>query len=174
MYNPHKTISATEKGINISFLDKNVKKRTYVMYEPSPFSKIELQNVAKYQKIHQDNFNIHQNKLYQQLVYGLSCYEDEILDKMPIEKKYFIKTRFVKAQNIINQLKQNIVNSSVNNMLLKFFPKSKIAKELANTNGYNEHYWCKFTFKELNLTKIVIAEHLIKHGLLPKNFFQLK
>ena len=175
MYNPHKTINATEKGINICFLDKHNEKRTHIMYDKTLFSKQQIYGNAKYQKIvHNNDFNLYQNKLYQELVYGLSTFDEKSISEMSPEKKYFIKTRQIKAQNAINALKQMIVNSSINSLLLNLFPKSKLVKTLATVNEYNQNYWCKLTFKELNLSKITIAKHLIKHDLLPVNFFQLK
>jgi hypothetical protein len=58
MYNPHKTINATEKGINICFLDKHNEKRTHIMYDKTLFSKQQIYGNAKYQKIvHNNDFN---------------------------------------------------------------------------------------------------------------------
>lgn len=172
MYNPHKTVSATSKGINICFLDNQ--KHAFKTYEESPFSKIQIEGTAQYQEFEKQVFNPVQKRLYNQLVYGFAIYtEDEIAKLHPRIKKH-IRIRYTKAQIVINKLKQKIVNTSVNQLLIKFFPKSTTTKKLVNMNGYHPDYLCKFTFKELGISSATIAEYLVKHSLLPKNFFQLK
>lgn len=172
MYNPHKTISATNKGINVCFLDN--KKHMYITYEENPFSKIQIEGTAQYQEFEKHVFNPVQKRMYNQLVYGFSCFSEEEMEKLHPRIKKHIKIRYTKAQVIINKLKQRIVNNSVNQLLIKFFSKSTLAKEIVAINEYNPNYLSKFTFKDLGITNTMIAELLLKHGLLPKNFFQLK
>ena len=172
MYNPHKTITVTDKGINVCFLDN--KKHMFIPYEENPFSKIQIEGTARYQEFEKNVFSSTQKKLYNQLVYGFSCFSDEEVEKLHPRIKKHIRIRYTKAQIIINTMKQKIVNSSVNSLFLKFFPKSFLAKEIVKVNGYNPHYLSKFTFKDLGMTNTMIAELLLKNGLLPKNFFQLK
>lgn len=172
MYNPHKTVSATDKGINVCFVDN--RKHMYITYEQNPFSKIQIEGTAQYQEFEKHVFNPVQKKMYNQLVYGFSVYTEEQIERLPSKYKKHIIVRYTKAQAIINKLKQNIVNASVNQFFMKLFPKSTTAKKIVQTNGFNPHYLCKFTFKELGITNVMIAEYLMKHNLLPKNFFQLK
>lgn len=172
MYNPHKTISATSKGINVCFLDNQ--KHRYLTYEENPFSKIQIEGTAQYQEFEKNPFSPTQKKLYNQLVYGYSCFSDEEVKKLHPRIKKHIRIRYTKAQILINKLKQKIVNNSVNQLLIKFFSKSTLVKEMVKINEYNPQYYSKFTFKDLGITNVMIAELLLKHGLLPKNFFQLK
>jgi len=172
MYNPHKAVSATEKGINVYFLDN--KKHMHVVYESNPFSKIQIEGTVKYQEFEKQVFNPVQKKMYNQLVYGFSVFTEEEVEKLHPKIKKSIRIRYTKAQRVINKLKQKIVNASVNEFFTKLFPKSSTAKRIACTNGYQPNYLCKFTFKELGMTNVMIAEYLIRHSLLPKNFFQLK
>lgn len=172
MYNPHKTISATNKGINVCFLDN--KKHMYITYEESPFSKIQIEGTAQYQEFEKNVFNPVQKRMYNQLVYGFTVYTEEEIERLPARFKKHIKVRYTKAQLVINKLKQKIVNAAVDKFLIKVFPKSDTAQAIAYTNGYDPNYLCKFTFKELGLSNVTVAEYLIKHSLLPKNFFKLK
>jgi hypothetical protein len=172
MYNPHKTISATDKGINICYLDN--KKHMFKTYENAHLSKIQIEGTAQYQEFEKQVFNPVQKKMYNQLVYGFSVFTEEEMQKLHPRIKKHIKIRYTKTQVIINQLKQKIVNNSVNQLFIKVFPKSPVTKKLVHINGYHPDYLCKLTFKELGISSIMIAEYLVKYSLLPKNFFQLK
>jgi len=173
MYNPHKTISAGEYGIKICFTDNY--KHTFKKYESTiDLSKIQIEGNARYQEFEKNVFNPVQEKLYAQVVYGFAAYDQKAIETMSPKTKRFIKVRYTKAQQLINRCKQEILNKSVNLFFVSLFPKSKFAREIASTEGFDKDYLCTFSLKELGLSKIKIAEHLIENYLLPKHFFKIK
>jgi len=172
MYNPHKTISAGQNGINICFVDNY--KHTFKKYESTiDLSKIQIEGTAKYQEFEKNVFNPVQEKLYAQVVYGFAAYEAEAIEQMSPKTKKFIKVRYTKAQHLINKWKQEITNSYVDSFLTKLFPKSKLIGYFSSIKGFDKDYLCTFSFKEVGLSKVKIAELLMKNNLLPNYFFKI-
>lgn len=173
MYNPHKTISAGEHGINICFTDNY--KHSFKKYQRTiDLSKIQIEGNAQYQKFEKSVFNPVQEKLYSQVVYGFAAYEEKAVERMSSKTKEFIKFRYAKAQQLINKWKQELSNKYVDGFLLSMFPKSKLVKDITSVEGFDKQYLCTFTFKEVGLTKIDIAKGLIENYLLPQHFFKIK
>jgi hypothetical protein len=59
----------------------------------------------------------------------------------------------------------------VDKFMMAFFPHSPIVKQLAAVKGYDESLKCTNSFKELGITKRMIAEKLYQARLLPDNFY---
>jgi hypothetical protein len=170
-FNPNKTVSASSKGIIISFRDAN--KHRFMPYENSVVEDIQHQGHKKYQQIEAPVFNQLQQKLYAEAVYGLSFYSSEAVQQMSKSKKLRVLAKYAKAQRILNRWKQEIVHEKVDSLLLALFPNSLITKILVETKGYDRQVRESHTFKELGLTQQDVANKLIEVNLLPANFYQL-
>lgn len=171
MPNQNKTVSANSRGIVISFTDIN--KHKYVPYSNKLVQERQLEPKPKYQQIEKSVFNAQQQKLYALSIYGLSVYNKEEIQKIPAEERSTIIKNYNKIQAFLNKWKQEIVEARTNKILLSIFHNSKIIKKFCSINGYDNFHTDRHTFKELGLTQKVIAERLVKEGLLPTNFFQL-
>lgn len=169
--NPNKTVSANSKGIIISFRDAN--KHRFQPYDNLLVEEIQTKGKAKYQPVERPSFNKIQQKLYAEVVYGLSYYSTEDVNKMSKTKKLRLLARYAKAQRILNRWKQEIVAETVDSFMLTFFPNSPITKALVETKGHDRNHHDTHSFKELGLSQEDVAKKLIQVNLLPKNFFQL-
>lgn len=171
-FNPHKTVSASSKGIIISFRDAN--KHMFLSYEKNPvLEDVQLHGHKQYQQLEAPVFNKVQHKLYAQTVYGLSYFPTAEVEQMSKSKKLRIMARYAKTQRILNRWKQQIVHSKVDAFLLALFPHSPITKTLVDTQGYDREAKETHSFKDLGISQQAIADKLIEADLLPKNFYQL-
>jgi len=128
---------------------------------------------SKYQTISRPALNKMQQKLYAETVYGLTAFTNEELQMMPKTRKKGILARFLKAQDILNQWKQEIVYSKVDNILLSLFPRSRAVQKFVSTKGADKDIKDRHTFKELGINQVQIAQKLVEEGVLPKDFFSL-
>ena len=167
----NKTISANSRGIVVSFTD--IKKHTYVPYSNKYVQEKQLEPKPKYQQIEKSIFTPQQQKLYALSIYGLSVFTTEEVKNLPAKERIRIVSNYKKIQAFLNKWKQELVEAKTNSLLLSIFHNSKIIKQFCSINGYDEKYTDRHTFKELGLTQQVIAERLVKEGLLPNNFFKL-
>ena len=164
--NQQKTASATSRGIIICYTDS--KKHIYLNYD----RKIKTSSQPKYQEIEHSPLNQRQQKMYLEALYGTSIYSQESVNKMPRELIIKIETRASLVQKAINKWKQEIVNEGIDNLLSFVFPNSPVVKGMLNIPA-DDSIKCKFTFKELGLNQLKVAEKLVSLSLLPSNFFQL-
>lgn len=170
-FNPHKTVSASSKGIIISFRDAN--KHRFIPYESPVVEEIQYYGHKKYQQIESPVFNKIQQKLYAEAVYGLNFYSEQDIKEMSKSKKLRLLAKYAKAQRVLNRWKQEIVHEKVDSFLLALFPNSLITKVLVDTKGYDRQSKESHSFKELGLTQQDVANKLIEVSLLPTNFYQL-
>lgn len=166
----NKVISANSKGIVISY---GAGKSTYVPYKVKSVEQIQLHGSVKYQEIEKITLNKTQQKLYSQLLYGIKVYSKEEIASMHHKEITKIIMMHKKTQIYLNKLKQEVLDTRLNNFLTKLFPKSPIVKDMCAVKSYDRNHLDKHTFKELGLTPEFIASKLVETGLLPKNFFQL-
>lgn len=162
--NSHKTISANSKGIIISF--ENTKKHQWISYENKIVSK------RQEQIYEMPIFNANQQKIYSQAVYGLSSFTQEELKIVPETVKSLILNKWSKAQDVLNLWKLEIVNHRVDSVLSSLFPNSKLVSKIKSAKPTNQEKDFN-SFKDLRISKKMIAEKLIFEGILPKNFFSL-
>ena len=71
-----------------------------------------------------NKFTPYQNFLFKRLVYGISVYEDDDIDRMHWDKRNRIKMVHRKAKRALNCLKQEICNEAANIFFMKYFPHS--------------------------------------------------
>lgn len=169
--NPHKTISANSGGIIISFRDVN--KHQWLPFDSQAVKSVQINGTVKYQKLETPVFNKYQDKLYAEAMHGLKAYSEKELSKMPVRLKDKIQMVASKAQYVLNNWKQEIVNQRVDNLLLTLFPHSKTVKQIAAVKGTDPSYYNQQTFKQLGISKKSIAEKLVQTRVLPENFFNL-
>ena len=165
--NPHKTVSANSNGIIISFRESN--KNQFWAYQDGHAT----DKPVRYQTLSRPSFNKIQQKIYAETVYGLTAFTTQEIEMMPKTRKKNILSRFLKAQNILNEWKQHIVYSKLDLILLSIFPRSSVVKKIASTNGVDRKTKDRHTFKELGINQIQIAQKLVNEGILPKDFFSL-
>jgi ribosomal protein S19 len=170
--NLNKTASASKNGVVICYTD--VQKHHFLYYENIQVDKhVPLKGVSKYQQLEFQSFNTTQQKIYNEVVYGLSSFTEKELSEMSKTKKRKIAEKFEKAQRLLNYWKQEIINETVDNFLTKLFPKSTITKTFVDTKGVDIHVKNKSSFKDLKITRVMIASKLIEFNILPLNFFDL-
>jgi hypothetical protein len=135
--------------------------------------KIQINGTVFYQEFEKNIFNPTQEKLYLELMYGINAYPPEKIEKIPNYIKEKIAFKHRQVQRLVNKWKQEIINSSVDNLLLSLFPKSKIVEQFTKIKGTDDTIFCSASLKEVGLDKITIAKRLVKNNYLPKNFFKL-
>lgn len=123
-----------------------------------------------------DEFSNTQNKLYKELLFGLSNFKPEELKKINYQEQNRINKLHRKAQSLLNLWKQELCNKYVNDLFTLLFPNSQITKQLTEDYGnlVDPSFKNYITFKDLGVSKKDIVSRLIKHELLPQNFFELK
>jgi hypothetical protein len=165
--NPNKCISANSKGITINFGDVN--KHRFVYYENSQ----RIQNDTKYQEFEKPEFNKIQKELYAQAVYGVKVIPNQVLMQMHHNEIRKIQDNHNRAKNVINLYKQEVSNKQLDALLLKLIPKSPIVKQMVSVKGTDSSVSVTVTLKDLKITPKMVAERLVKFGILPENFFNL-
>jgi hypothetical protein len=122
-----------------------------------------------------NNYNDHQNFLYNRALYGLSVYSEKELQEMSLEKKQRVIKLYKKAQKVINLWKQEIVNILANKFFMNWFPDMEITKCFIKHYGIagDPEYVNNMSFKMLKITKKQIIDKLIETKVLPKVFYEL-
>jgi hypothetical protein len=170
--NPNKTISANSKGITINFGDVN--RHKFVYYSNNDVvRKIQQNGTTKYQFLEAPEFNKVQQHLYNQVVYGLKSFPNEIIMEMKAEKLRSIHETHIRAKHVINNYKQEVASKTVDSFLLKLFPNSPIIKQMVSTKGTDPAIKVTTSLKDLKITPAMLAQKLVNHDVLPKNFFNL-
>mgnify|MGYP000868564535 CR=1 FL=1 len=126
-------------------------------------------------KYERDEFNSIQNKLYKEVLFGLSNFSESEIKAIPYKEQNRINKTHRHAQSILNIWKQELCNNIVNDLFKALFPKSSITKELNEEYGnlIDPTFKNFVNFKDLGISKKQIVNKLITHNVLPKNFFEL-
>ena len=160
-------VSADQDGITIYRVGAEV-------FTSIPYQRMEKFNqpVRKENKV-KDRFTSQQKKLYKQVMYGLSAYHPEDLQKMTSKEKKVISVNYAKAQRVITIYKNKCTNSLVSKMMKAWFPKSELAKEFCSKKISDLNSTNKLNFKHLGITPYAMATILVAEEVLPHNFFSL-
>ena len=134
----------------------------------------QLYNDKTYIQYEQDKYSEYQNYRYKRVLYGLKSLPQEEVKKMCDKKKRRINSVHYKAQGVINIAKQRLSIAWTNKFFMTYFPKSKLALDLAELNEVDRNFKNKLTFKDLNLSKDDIITILMDEKILPSNFLSLK
>lgn len=118
-------------------------------------------------------FSKTQNEMYKKVLCGLNGIDEGTLKSMTQEDKRAIKKRHSKAQYVLNVWKQELSAEIVNNLVKTLFPKSRFFADSFGTYT-DPSYFNTLQFKDLGISKVQIVNKLIKEGLLPEYFYQIK
>lgn len=138
--------------------------------------KVEKQNVNPVKPVmlyEVDEFNSVQNKMYKEAIFGFTNFTTEEIKTLSFKDKNKINKIHRKAQGVLNIWKQELCTQYTNKLLGTFFPKSFITKELKELNIVDANFKNFINFKSLGISKKDIIIKLIKHEVLPENFFEL-
>jgi len=135
-----------------------------------------LERVSENSRFEKDAFNATQNFLYKRVMFGLSVYSPEEIEKMNVDKKKRIIKVHKRCQGILNLWKQQLCNEYTNRIFEKLFPKTEIAKFFYVTHRHtvDSSFINTLNFKDMNIDKNKIVAKLVLEGILPKNFHSLK
>lgn len=119
-------------------------------------------------------FNDVQQFLYRKALYGLAVYKPDHVVRMDRSEKFETIRMQQKAQHVINVFKITMINQWVKSLFSKMFWNSEFAEEFVDEkyDDYNEV--CNMSFKDLGITKHMIAQKLVEANVLPDNFFQME
>lgn len=172
-YNPNKSIQATRRGIIITYADD--KKSTVIPYDST--ENIQLYGKKfkgkSYQEIDSDAFNPKQQLLYRMALYGLAVYTPEEVAGLINQEKFQIIKMQKRAQHVINVWKHDLTNEYIKKYFGKWFWNSDLAKEFTDEKYTDYSVVNNLSFKDLGITKRMIAEKLMEKNILPLNFFTL-
>lgn len=147
------------------------------------FSTLQTQGNTRYGAI---SLNKRQNELYSRLLKGLSLYDKDTLYDMNSRTKNGIDKRHIKAQNLLNVWKQELMINMSNTIFEAYDIKENIT--IKNEDGVNEtakiklselfnqpdpNFTCTLSFKDLGINKGKIIEKFLEARLLPEDFMEL-
>lgn len=128
----------------------------------------------RYMQYERDPFTEYQNFLYRRALYGLQAFPKEEVKYMDWRKKKRIVKVQKRARKVLNALKQEVVIAYTNSFFATLY-NSTLARDLIqNFSEPDPNVEDEFTLKELNLTKVDVANRFIEVGILPKDFYELK
>lgn len=128
----------------------------------------------RYQLVEHDTLNNTQNFLYHRALFGLSVYSQAEIKEMHWEKRERIKKVHKRTQRILNIWKQEIVNRLSNALFLTIFPDNDLTRDLVKRVDIDPDFKCPLSFQALNIKKREVVDKLLKEGILPNNFHELK
>lgn len=165
----------------------NQKKRYQSLSE---LEKIPKPNEKRYQDsreiVYQERvwLDDYQYKLYKAAMYGLSAYSSHQLYRMSYNEKQKISRFHARAQKVLNQWKQQIVNQLFEQLCsiqLNKFPKNPFNTVFGDTKmgvrqfgkRTDDMFECTLTFDQLKINRKQIIQKLITERIFPQDFFQL-
>jgi len=138
------------------------------------FSEYQLVKKDLVQPIVYTKLNPKQHFLFKRVLHGLKMYKSEEIKDMHWDKKRRITKVWKRSQDVINEWKQFISYKQIQ-PIFRIFAKSELGRAIYETPfEYLSDYKNKMTLKELGITYEDLILKFIGHGLLPKNYFNLK
>jgi len=151
------------------------------------YSTLQTQGNSKYMNQGALSLSNEQRRLYSRLLIGLKYYSKQELYAMNSTTKNGIKKRNLKAQNIINLWKQEIMITMSNSIFKQYnlsenetivddvtnkptIIKSNLCNRITKTDP---EFRCTLSFKDLGINKEKIINKLMHEKLLPSNFMTL-
>jgi hypothetical protein len=137
-------------------------------------SKQALPEVKPKQVTPQIKFTQKQNYLYLKAILGVKGISQELQQHLSEEQKFEIDKEARKVQKFLNVWKQELCIERTNNLFKRFFPNTLFTKTLTDKfSNPDPKFFNTLNWKELGISKPVIAQKLIENGYLPQNFYQL-
>lgn len=122
----------------------------------------------------QFKLNQKQNYLYLKAILGVKGIPKDLIEHLSEEQKYEIDKEARKVQKFLNIWKQELCIDYTNKLFLKYFPNTMFTKDLITKfNKPDPKSFNTLNWKELGVSKAIIAKKLIENGFLPENFYQL-
>ncbi len=132
-------------------------------------------NGKKYSLVEYTALNNVQTFLYNRALFGLSVYTQDEIKEMHWEKRKRILKVHKRTQTALNTWKQQVTNAINSKIITTLFPKSTFANDFAGAiEETDPDFINKLSFKQLGISKKSIIDKLIREGILPANFYQLK
>lgn len=121
-------------------------------------------------------FSNYQNELYRRAINGLSMYTVKEQKSMHWQKKKRIKKVNKRAQQCINQYKQEVVNNLCEVIFQTSFKKSKVAEYFLSgpTIEQDSEIINTLELKLLGINKQHIVKRFVTEGVLPRDFYHVK
>lgn len=116
------------------------------------------QTIIKFEKNHYKN--------YKMILHGINGLKKEELSQMSEQQKRLLHKKHLKAQRLINEIKQKRIIDLSNQFFESLFPKSSLTKQFLNYKETCPKMLNKFKFKDIGLKKTDIMSILFKENLL--------
>ena len=139
----------------------------------SDFQKLEA-NPKSFVKYEQDKYTAYQNYLYKRALYGFKAMTKEEYNNTCKEKRKRISRVYLRAQKIINKLKQESTNRYSNFIFKTLFPDAPLTDWFIDNSFTDDKFKNTLTFADLGISKDDIVEMFIKEGVLPYNFMSIE
>ena len=118
-------------------------------------------------------FNSYQYFLYRRCLFGIEVYSNEEREYMKKEKKERIIKVHKHALEILNIFKQQQLIRITNSLVLRFCRHDSFVMDLVNTKEVDPEFNCNIEFKDLGISRKMIAGELVSKRILPYNYFQM-
>ena len=142
-------------------------------YQLSALSKIAV-NEKTYIVYEVDKYTEYQNYLYNRKLKGLKAIPKKELDAMCNKKKQRIHRVYIKAQRILNRLKQQKTITYTNFIFESLFPNNPLTDFMLESTETSDKVINTLNFKDLKIGKDEIIAIFIEQGILGPNFLSLK
>jgi len=121
------------------------------------------------QELKKDVFTKEQRELFDDLVYAKKRMTKNEIESLPLIKKYRVKVLSNEIEKTLSQWKSEIVNSTIDSLLLKLFPKSKLVKDIVQVKPSVTDYISADSIDIHKMfSELEIAQHLASKNLFPK------
>jgi hypothetical protein len=138
----------------------------------SDFQKLEA-NPKSFVKYEQDKYTAYQNYLYKRALYGFKAMTKEEYNNTCKQKKQRISRVYLRAQKVINKLKQESTNRYSNFIFKTLFPDAPLTDWFIENSFTDDKFKNTLTFADLGISKDDIVQIFIKEGVLPHNFMDI-
>ena len=138
----------------------------------SDFQKLEA-NPNSFVKYEQDKYTAYQNYLYKRALYGFKAMTKEEYNNTCKEKRKRISRVYLRAQKVINTLKQEKTNAYSNFIFKTLFPKAPLTDWLINNDQIDDKFKNTLTFTDLGISKDDIVKVFIDEGILRPDFMDV-
>jgi len=138
----------------------------------SDFQKLEA-NPKSFIKYEQDKYTAYQNYIYKRALHGFNAMTKEELNKTCKEKRKRITRVYLRAQKVINKLKQEKTNIYSNFIFKTLFPNTPLTDWFIDNSFTDNKFKNTLTFNDLGITKDDIINIFIKEGILRPDFMNI-
>ncbi len=139
----------------------------------SDFQKLEA-NPNSFVKYEQDKYTAYQNYLYKRALYGFKAMTKEEYNNTCKEKRKRISRVYLRAQKVINKLKQESTNTYSNFIFQTLFPDAPLTDWFIDNSFTDDKFKNTLSFADLGISKDNIVDIFIKEGILPHTFMSME